>query len=141
MSRIDSLLASSLFQDPRMRVALKTLIETRMDANLPIAEFPIDLILPDGQFNDEICLAISESKWYINYEHEAGDKKFQIIVFLSLIYSFNEYTEDASWVEFLEQDENYKRVRVTTGIQMVWTDFQNQLLLRYIEEDYDPLLF
>lgn len=141
MSRIDSLLASSLFQDPHMRVALKNLIETRMDANLAINEFPIDLVLPDGQFNDEICHSIRDTKWYINYEHEAGDKKFQILVFLSLLYSFNEFIEVTSWLEFLNKDENYKREKIITGIKMVWVDFQNQLILRYIQEDYDPLQF
>jgi len=64
-----------------------------MDANLAINEFPIDLVLPDGQFNDEICHSIRDAKWYINYENEAGDKKFQILVFLSLLYSFNEFIE------------------------------------------------
>jgi hypothetical protein len=141
MSRIDSLLASTLFQNVHMRVALKRLIENRMDVNLAITEFPIDLVLPDGQFNDEICCCIRDAKWYINYEHEAKDKKFQQLVFLSLVYSFNEFNEDSVWDEFLKKDYAHKKEKVTTGIKLIWTSFQNQLILRYLGEDFDPFPF
>ena len=52
MSRIDLLLNSALFQNARMRTALKTLIETRLNQvenqDFSITEFPIDMIFSNG---------------------------------------------------------------------------------------------
>lgn len=138
MSRIDLLLNSALFQNARMRTALKTLIETRLNQvenqDFSITEFPIDMIFSNGLFNDEICLSIRDSKYYIDYEHQADDKIFQKIVFLSLIYSYNEFNQDQAWVEFLKEDYAYKRNKVTTGINRIWNNLQCLNIIREMED-------
>jgi hypothetical protein len=138
MSRIDLLLNSALFQNARMRTALKTLIETRLNQvenqDFSITEFPIDMIFSNGLFNDEICLSIRDSKYYIDYEHHADDKIFQKIVFLSLIYSYNEFNQDQAWVEFLKEDYAYKRDKVTTGINRIWNNLQCLNIIREMED-------
>lgn len=133
MSRINSILETNFITHPRFRNILKSFIEVRLKIrNHPevfINNLPLNYVFDtSGNFKNEICMHIKEAKLYIDFEHDANDKILQRLIFLFLIYSLNRYPDIDSWTDFINENEQAKTNEITYGINIVWVDFQRQLI-------------
>ena len=132
MPRINLILESPLFTDFSMRNGLKIFIETKLNIfqnpEVLIKKLPIDFVFSMGAIKPEIINAIIEARPFINFEHDASDERLQILFFLFLIYSLNQFPDKASWISFLNETDEIKTEHIIEGVSRVWLDFQKQLI-------------
>jgi hypothetical protein len=149
MTRVDSILESPFLKSNRMRKFFKVFIEDRLrisdNHDVLLTNLPLNYVInTSGNFNEEICTHIRDAKIFIDFDHNAGDKVFQKLFFLFLIYSLQHYPDIDSWTEFINKDQNTKRQTIKNGIDKVWGDFQSRLIENELDqefEDNDPQEF
>ena len=133
MPRINSILETNFFTDPRWRNILKRYIEIRFGIRnhheVFINNLPINYVFDtNGNFKNEICIVIEEAVQFINFDHDINDRILQRLIFLFLIYSLKRYPDIDSWTDFINQNDQTKINEITNGINLVWGEFQRELI-------------
>jgi hypothetical protein len=139
MTRINSILESSLFTSNKCRKQLKEFIEIKLrisnNHDLLLTNLPLNYVFnTSGNFDEEICIHIRDAKMYIGFDHDAEDKVLQKLIFLFLIYSLQHYPDIDSWTDFINSDKHTKTQIIKNGIDEVWSNFQSSIIKKEINQ-------
>jgi hypothetical protein len=138
MSRINSILSTSLFIDQNSRNSLKKFIETKLDVILTKDRtYHSYFNITNFTLKDEVYEAIRESKMFINFEHDASDRTLQKMIFLFLFYSVEQFPDQASWISFYNEEEDTRISTIREGIISNWICFQEAMLNHELDNNHD----
>lgn len=142
MTRIDSILESSLLKSNTFRKHFKVFIEIKLrisnNQDVLLTNLPLNYVFnTSGNFNEEICTHIRDAKMYIGLEHDAEDKVLQKLIFLFLIYSLQHYPDADSWTNFINSDKHTKTETIKNGIDKVWCDFQSSMIKKELDQEFE----
>jgi|LakMenEpi03Aug12_release.lakeMendotaPanAssembly.Ray.scaffolds.fasta_scaffold346228_2 hypothetical protein len=130
MTRFESLLKTPLFENPTMRSKLKKMLEKGLcyltKEEIDLRNEDVLAILSEDILRNEICRIIRDSKFYINFEHESSDKILQKYVFMSLLFSYREFSDEKAWEKFLQLDHDLKKAQLLDGILTLWATIQRK---------------
>lgn len=149
MTRFESLLKTPLFENPTMRSKLKKMLEKGLchltKEEIDLRNEDVLAILSEDILRNEICRIIRNSKFYINFEHDASDKILQKYIFVAVLFSYSEFSDDQSWTKFVESEINSKKNQTWDGIlkhfaalQQKLGEFELNSMVRDIEHDDLP---
>jgi hypothetical protein len=142
MTRINSILESSLLKSNTFRKHFKVFIEIKLrisnNHDVSLTNLPLNYVFnTSGNFDEEIYTHIRDAKIYINFDHDAEDKVLQKLFFLFLIYSLQHYPDIDSWTEFINKDKNTKTKIIKKGIDQVWSNFQSSLIKKELVQEFE----
>jgi hypothetical protein len=142
MTRINSILESSLLKSNTFRKHFKVFIEIKLrisnNHDVSLTNLPLNYVFnTSGNFDEEIYTHIRDAKIYINFDHDAEDKVLQKLFFLFLIYSLQHYPDIDSWTEFINKDKNTKIKIIKKGIDQVWSNFQSSLIKKELVQEFE----
>ena len=140
MSRVDSILATTLFTNNNFRGTLIAFIETSLGNDLDIQgglnNIPYSAIFNKKNIlKEEISLSIRDAKPFIGFDHNSNDKILQNLIFLFLVFSINEYPSNIEWQSFLNQPNDVKRIAIRNGIKKIWMSYQEQIIENNLNSD------
>jgi hypothetical protein len=141
MTRINSILESSLLKSNTFRKHFKVFIEIKLrisnNHDVSLTNLPLNYVFnTSGNFDEEICTHIRDAKIYINFDHDAEDKVLQKLIFLFFIYSLQHYPDIDSWTDFINKDKNTKTKIINKGIDQVWSDFQSSIIKKELDQKF-----
>lgn len=142
MTRIDSILESSLLKSNTFRKHFQGFIEIQLrisnNNDVMLTNLPLNYVFDtSGKFDEEICIHVRNAKFYIGFEHDAEDKVLQKLIFLFLIYSLQHYPDADSWTNFINSDKHTKTQTIKNGIDKVWCDFQSSIIKKELDQEFE----
>jgi hypothetical protein len=131
MSRINQIVESSLFKNPRTRSIFKKIIEIKINRTYPDFNFnneELSKIIYDDYNNvsEIIHLTILDSFQWSGIGLSLTDSVLHRLIFFSLIYSYDQFPDNESWALFLQNTEEHKIERVRDGILNVSLELYKQ---------------
>ena len=131
MSRINQIVESSLFKNPRARSIFKKIIEIKINRTYPDFNFnneELSKIIYDDYNNvsEIIHLSILDSFQWIPIGLSLTDSVLHRLIFFSLIYSYDQFPDNESWALFLQNTDEYKIEKVRDGILNVSVELYKQ---------------